>query len=414
MNFNHRYGCQKCTVKGSFEQKTMSFARFNCSPRTDASFRHRHQIEHHKITSPIEILPVDMVSDFPTSDPLHLLELGIMKKCLLRWKDGTKTYKSYLKLADNEKLNEMLSKANTEMPSEIHRSVRSLNCLSDWKGSEYRTFLLYLSIVVLKNLLKWDEYEHFLKFYCAVTICSSDIYRKYVVRRDGIQSLSDCLFNDYIEQYIEIYGAHTISSNVHNLAHVTDDVIRFGNLNNISTYPYENRLGMLKNKLKKCNKPLEQIARRVAEIKLVIENESNSAPASLNERTWSSFPKLKDSMRSHRNSFSTIIFQNSYRLSTKKFGDKWFLIKATGGTRIIEMTRVVQNQTHILIFGKTVCEKLNFFETPFSSSKISIYISNGETDEELSYSLDSVVCKMVCLTYQRKFIFIPLVHTFTN
>lgn len=393
----------------------MSFARFDCSARTDASFRHRHQIEHHKTMSPIELLPIDMVSDFPTSDPLHLLELGIMKKCLIRWKDGSKFYKSHFSQTDKEKFNEMLSRANDEKPSEIHRSIRLLNCLSDWKGSEYRTFLLYVSIVVLKEFLRQDEYEHFLKFYCAVTICSSDIYRKHVMRRnENILSLSQCLFNDYIEQYIEIYGSHSISSNVHNLAHVTDDVIRFGNLNNISTYPYENRLGMLKNKLKKCNKPLEQIARRIAEIKLIIESESCSASKISN----GSFPKLKDpqlSVGSNLNSFSTIIFENNYRLSTKKFGDKWFLIKDTAGTSIIEMTRVSRTQSsRILVFGKAILEKRNFFENPFSSSNINIYISNGKKNEELSYPLEVIACKMVCLTYQREFIFIPLVHTLSN
>lgn len=87
-------------------------------------------------------------------------------------------------------------------------------------------------------------------------------------------------------------------------------------------------------------------------------------------------------------------------------------IKNTAGTSIIEITRVSQTQpSRILVFGKSILEKRNFFDTPFSSSNINIYISNGETSQELSYPLKVIVCKMFRLTYQRKFVFIPLVHT---
>ena len=35
---------------------------------------------HHKCTSPLEELEIDMVEDFPVSDSLHLIDLGIMKR----------------------------------------------------------------------------------------------------------------------------------------------------------------------------------------------------------------------------------------------------------------------------------------------------------------------------------------------
>lgn len=385
----------------------MSFARLNFPLRTDISFRQRQQSEHHKMTSPIERLPVDMICDFPTSDPLHLLELGVMKKCLIRWKEGSKGYKRHWKEEDIVKLNEMLSASNNGIPSEIHRSVRSLHCLSDWKGSEYRTFLLYVGMVVLKDFLKQEEYQHFLKLCCAATICSSDIYRKYVIRKDNRRSLSDCLFHDYIEKYIEIFGSHSVSSNVHNLIHITDDVIKFGNLNNISTYPFENRLGMIKNKLKKCNKPLEQIARRINEIKDVMFNKNHS---NLNSSTQ--FPKLKHPVASNQ-SFSTVIFKEDFRLSTKKFSDKWFLARTTEGIRIMEMTKITRSQTlNLVIFGKPLRKIENFFESPFSSSNIYIYLSDGSNDEEISLSISMIVCKMVCLGYKQEFVFIPLLHTY--
>lgn len=63
----------------------MSFPRLSKELRTDENFRFPHidspaQINHIKEHSIMKELPIDMVSSFPTSDPLHLLELGIMKK----------------------------------------------------------------------------------------------------------------------------------------------------------------------------------------------------------------------------------------------------------------------------------------------------------------------------------------------
>lgn len=64
----------------SLSTKRMSFPRIDAEIRTNANFRDREQPAHHKETSILEELPIDMIKSFPTSDPLHLLDLGIMKK----------------------------------------------------------------------------------------------------------------------------------------------------------------------------------------------------------------------------------------------------------------------------------------------------------------------------------------------
>lgn len=48
--------------------------------RTNDQFRNRSQVEHHRELSSLELLPIDMVRDFVTSDSLHLLDLGIVKR----------------------------------------------------------------------------------------------------------------------------------------------------------------------------------------------------------------------------------------------------------------------------------------------------------------------------------------------
>lgn len=88
--FNHRFGCTKCMTPGTFFRpvRRMSFHRIPNTEqereqehRTDLTFRNRLQPQHHhEEKSILENLPIDMVAGFPSSDPLHLLELGIMKR----------------------------------------------------------------------------------------------------------------------------------------------------------------------------------------------------------------------------------------------------------------------------------------------------------------------------------------------
>ena len=57
--------------------------------RTNNGFRNTIYGSHHKFDSPLLQLPIDMVQDFPISDSLHLIDLGITKRCLTGWRDGS-------------------------------------------------------------------------------------------------------------------------------------------------------------------------------------------------------------------------------------------------------------------------------------------------------------------------------------
>lgn len=323
----------------------MSFPHTGCIKRTNQSFRSRAQTEHHKEKSKIEdLLDTDMVADFPTSDPLHLLELGIMKRCLLRWVEGTKSYKTKLRPNELTKINGTLLRLKAEMPSEIHRAIRDLSTLRFWKGTEFRTFLLYLGIVALKEVVIEEEYEHFKMLSCAVILCSSDVY-KHVVHNSTIV---DDFLSDYIEEYIQLYGEQSITSNVHNLCHLLDDVRRFGNLNTISTYPFENCLQMIKKKLRAMTKPLEQLARRIGEIETATLCETY-------ERT-SHAVELKYPI-DHSTKFQTIFFDD-FRLSSRKFGDRWFMDKTK---RIIELKYATRVNGLVSLHGFEVKQKKKIF-----------------------------------------------------
>lgn len=377
----------------------MSFPRVNADRRTNDSFRHRSNPEHHREQSILEELPIDMVDDFSTSDALHLLHLGIMKKCLFIWKDGLYNFQHKWTEQDITNINHAFVNCNSDIPSDIHRSVRNLNCIKFWKGTEFRTILNYLGIVVFKSSLREQEYNHFLKLFCAVILCSHDKYLKYL-------EIAKTLFDEYIEDYINLYGIDTISSNVHNLSHIVDDVKKFGNLTKIDSYVFENALYVLKIRLRTCNKPLEQIANRISELDLDFRN-----PVPFNDINVNIDPDLK--YANVENEMNELTYQhislssNSF-LSSRKFGDKWFL---ANDNQIFEFNYATKLDGKYFLNGSQIKNTTIFFSKPFSSNYINIFSAKYEKYPPISIGIECVIAKMLCLHHEIELVFIPLLHT---
>lgn len=376
----------------------MSYPRIDCSLRTDESFRNQSDSSHHRVTTPLIKLPIDMVADFVIADSLHLLELGVMKRCLMGWARGSLNKISKWSTRDKVEINLKLQSYNAHIPKEFHRAVRTLDTLSFWKAIEFRKFLLYLGPVVLKDFLQPNIYKNFLQLFCAVTICSTDIFSHFL-------HIADSLFKDFIEGYIQIYGKDTISTNVHNLCHVVDDVRKFGNLTKISAYPYENTLYSLKLLLRSGNKPLVQIAKRSHEM---LSNNSENASTGKGhsypfaERETKSTEATKTFACFHLKAGTTFINNNK---------NKWFLTKKN---EIVKMINAEYCDNELFVNDSAIKRKTDFFNEPFQSSLINLYISvDGDCYPPKFYQPTDIKCKLMCLNYQNQKVFLPILHTYT-
>lgn len=398
--FNHKSGCQQCTTVGEYnrEFRNVSFPNIDAKRRTNEEFRNRVQPSHHKEDSPFEELGIDMIRAFPTSDPLHLLELGVMRRCLYRWVFGAKQYRKKWPKALTDMTSRLLTQCQREMPSDIHRAVRKLDCLRYWKGLEYRTILLYVGCVVFKHVLPTEEYNHFLILFVAVRLCSSGVYKK--------KKLASKLFRVFVQRYASIYGRHTIGSNVHNLVHICEDMKSCGvdNLMDISTYKFENCLRIMGLDIKHTNLPLEQVVCRTIE--------RNRLPSSRYQ--FDSIPSFEpkvfnESRLESSNVYRKIEISLGVFLSSRKKSDSWFM---TMSKDIIKLEYVTRDGMNFKLHGWRIKEKGMFFMSPISSIKLDIYESNGELETKLKpYEIQSFKAKMLCLTYKSRVVFIPLLHT---
>lgn len=378
MNYNSKCGCQKCTVLGKYSHisGTVVFTKINQPPRTNEMFREKKYIVHQKADTPLCELPIDMVKDFIVADPLHLLELGVMKRLLVGWRTGDLGYNTKWSSRQQIEISDIM--AGIKMPSEIHRDVRSLKLFSHWKGLEFRNFLNYYGIVVLESFLPKKYYNHFLKLFCSVTICSVESYLCHT-------NVAKILFEHFISEYKQMYGSEFITSNVHNLEHVVDDVNRFGILSSISAYPFENCLFSIKRMLRAGKHPLVQIANRLSE--RVFVSDFNYT----NKDTLFPQPVIR---RGKNNNCELVL--SEFKLSNHKIKDMWFYAE----NKILRMANAFEDNSAFFVEGYEANVFSDFFDEPFRSSLLNIYIAdvlNIEHGPLRIVNIRDIMCKFVAI-----------------
>lgn len=246
-SYHNSYSCcHRCTLKGKYFRERV------CYPGVVFRKRMRH-IKHKKTGehSALCSLPyLSMIHDFPL-DYMHSILLGVMKKLLLIWFTTPFLKSSKWK---KEKVEKMYCDFSKRIPSEFSRKCRSFKDLKFWKATELRLFLLYTGPVAMQKFLLLIHYNHFMTLRDASTILLSQNLMNYV-------SEARTLMRRFVRDFQFLYGSHRISINVHSLLHITDDYERFGNLDSVSCFPFENYLSQLKKRVRQFKSPLQSVVR---------------------------------------------------------------------------------------------------------------------------------------------------------
>lgn len=100
----------------------------------------------------------------------------------------------------------------------VTRIPRSLEDLSNWKSSEYRNFLLYWGVPILRNILDNDYFVHFCLLARAFYLLS-----KESVSDSDLENAEGALLL-FVEYYDKLYGQRYCTLNLHQLVHLTDCV----------------------------------------------------------------------------------------------------------------------------------------------------------------------------------------------
>lgn len=258
-SFNGYYGCERCVIKGRWNNRVIFHSDRMHTLRTDEKFQNFEYKDHQINRSPLLEIGVECVKGFPL-DYMHLVCLGVVKRILSFLKKGPRECR--LSQQQLNLLSNNLKKLNGKMPREFARQPRSLVYLDKWKATEFRQFLLYTGPLVLRSVLREEVYSHFLTLTVAMSILLDSNQTK---RNDYLQYARE-LLQYFVEHSPAIYGDTFSTYNVHSLQHLPDDVQHFGtSLNEISAFQYENYLFKLKKYVRKSQNPIAQIAKRMKE-----------------------------------------------------------------------------------------------------------------------------------------------------
>lgn len=262
LQFNGYYGCSWCYLPGKYLYRSMRY------PITDAEIRDRSHDLYIRDVSDLEnstkfvcgvkgpsilleLSAFDMVWGFPI-DYMHGILLGVTKQIWDMW--STAGCKVHFKSQDIKKISDRLQKLTPV--HEIHRLPRSFFDKAKWKASEWRSWLLFYSLICLRGILPDPALHHL-----ALLIKSV-----YVLLKCNITEaeLNDCEYNlvKFVGMFEVIYGVQYMTFNVHSLLHVVRSVKQTGPLWATSTFPYESMIYQLKKHVHGPDGVINQISKK--------------------------------------------------------------------------------------------------------------------------------------------------------
>ncbi|KAJ8680698.1 hypothetical protein QAD02_016485 [Eretmocerus hayati] len=252
---SHSSRCGKCIQNARRVLDTCVFLDSDAELRTLVTLRLDLPPAYQNIRSPLEYL-VHPLNQVPL-DPMHQVNLGVAKKHIALF------LKALGNIGDGrvmDSLDNDFTSLQRWTPCEFNRKIRSIKHFCHLKATELRTILLYVGPVIFSKYMTSEAMTHFNALHLAVRILSDS---DHCVRNNNFAKQ---LLRFYVEQMRRLYGDHMLVYNVHNLLHLSDEVLRFGTLDNFSAIGFESYLYIMKKMLKNGTNILSQIVNRVNEM----------------------------------------------------------------------------------------------------------------------------------------------------
>lgn len=160
---------------------------------------------------------------------------------------------------DINQISDSLLSIKNYIPCEFSRKPRSLDVIDSWKATEFRQFLLYTGPLVLLNAVLSNLYKNFLLLSVAM----------HILLNESLCNVYNVYAHDILVAFVyhfgQLYGNDMMVYNVHGLVHLSNDAAKYGSLDNVSSFPFENLLRKLKRMVRKPSFALQQIKRRLSE-----------------------------------------------------------------------------------------------------------------------------------------------------
>ena len=278
---------------------------------------------------------------------MHVVLLGILKLY-----PGLRSDRQF------DRLSEVFISMTQFVPKEISRKPQPLYELKRWKATTLRLFLLYFCPVILSDVLTSDYVKHFNCLSFAIRIlCDPDDYLHN-------NETADSQLRYFVKEFETLYPGYSVS-NVHALIHLAADSKNFGPLDNFSAFVFENHMQFLKKLLRKFDKPLQQIHRRLVE-KIRVRS-------SKREKVNTPYPKLISATHDVLplecyNSHRKLQFEN-FELNTKRPNNCCILQDGS----IVIINHIGKRHGEIVVIGRRVTNSEGIANYPIESTLVGIH-----------------------------------------
>ena len=389
-------GCSKCTQKGNKINYRLTYSTTAFPLRNDNDYKNRKDKDYHTKffqinMHPLEEINIQMISQFPL-DVMHLIDLGVTKKLLLSiWNNNH--HRDKLSIIEKQNLDLKLISLKGFIPKEFCRKPRSFDELCRWKATEFRQLILYTGIVIFKDTIHTDLYEHILLLHGSYRLVSCP--KNCTKNLDCVQQM----LNTFVHNFSILYGQDKISYNVHNLLHLPECVRQYGNVDNFSAYKFENFMQTLKTDCRQPTKILQQLHNRISE-------RNSNFDQNIQIRTG-----LKRAGK-YNTTFGSHIYR-SYKFNmfflSDSVPDNICYVKPMIPIKIKGFLKNSDGEECIL--GFKFLEMRSYFIEPFDSMEtLGICLANNICEYEESFPISEIACKTVCFPIQEGFVLIPLLH----
>lgn len=393
------HGCPSCEIKGTIVKTKVYYPFEKDVPlRTDYSFSQKTDHLHHlpNQISILEELNIGMISSFPL-DTMHTIDEGVASKILSLIKNNRRLLNETQE--DYSIINQTLKRALQTQPREFSRRIRTLDSLAFWKATENRTFLLFTGPLIMKifdDEQRRGVYNNFLKLSVACRICSYEGFGHFL-------DIAEKLFNDFVDQFTDIYGVNNTTWKIHAARHMVDEVRRNGLFHEFSAYEFESFMNTIKRSLHNHTLPLQQLHRRTVEIYKSEQMFPNSKR--IQDKGLIFGKQLKNQVQ---HELSYVWFNGTFFCANKK--DCWFMTKKKEIIRVSKVIRSIQGSFRLS--ASMLLSKQELFLLPMPSSYIDIFQGNiSRMSVEQSYEIYDIKCKIFSIQMEKNsqnYAFLPM------
>lgn len=380
--------CSKCHVKGENDNRRTYFTNLKAKRRIDEE-------ESLKSKAVWKNIPEYRIVTDTVLDYMHLVILGVTKKLLIFWTEGKKH--QALGTGVTSSISQQLAKLKKYTPIDFVRTLENLDFVSQWKATQFRQFLLYQGILVLKKNVPKNIYEMFLHLSLAIRIlCSTE---------KDLYSTANRFLKKFISMFINIYGKKFCNHNIHGLSHLYIDVLNHGPLDKFSTFRFENYMQKIKHDVRKPDNILSQLSNRMAERENVFSK--NRTKDEYNRIKTIGFAPLGcQSPQYKRFEF------NGFKIDTEKLGDNCL---GTKSKEIIKIESIATNKFgKTVLIGKKFLKKQKFIKHPMNSGDLGIFEVSDYSPLQL-FELDDIELKYFIMpSKHQRYLVIPIIHSEIN